>query len=254
MLIILKTKNGKTTPIKLNSGRLSLYCILIYGGFLTIPEILTKSIVHLKKDSTITTMSIFVNLIFLGSIIGLASLCWLMKTAIENTTKEKFNVWFKTHLKRVLSAKMILISMTLPILSDLIITCLLSSISNQGSQNTKNIAGLSTINPILIISVILILPIVEEIIFRFIIPQVISKQNIKDKWFKNKKPTLRFWGVLISCLIFALMHETQIILIPFCEYFADAFIFSYLDHYYNSLIPSTIAHVFNNVLAMSLIF
>lgn len=253
MLIILKIKNKKTASIKLNSGRLSLYCILIYAGFLIIPDIITQIIVQFKKGSTITTISIFTSIIFGGSVIALAALCWLIKRSIENTTQKKFKQWFKIHLNRVLSLKMILISATLPILSDLIITSLLSGINDQGSQNTKNIAGLTTINPVLLISVTLILPIVEEIVFRFAIPQIISRQNMKNNWFKNKKPTLRFLGVFISCLIFALMHESQIILIPFCEYFIDAFIFSYLDHYYNSLIPSVISHITNNILAMVLI-
>jgi len=78
-------------------------------------------------------------------------------------------------------------------------------------------------------------PIIEEIIFRFFL--FYSLKNFFGKYI----------GIILTTIFFALAHSYSpayiILIIP------SSFVFVYLTHIYDSLIPSTILHIIGNAIA-----
>ena len=103
-------------------------------------------------------------------------------------------------------------------------------ISN-GSENTNELIAVAKIAPLFIPVICIFAPVVEEIIFRGILFKTIA-----DK-------TNFFVGVLVSALIFAVIHQDFTFLL---SYFMMGFVFAYLYHKTKRLIVPIVAHATMN--------
>lgn len=104
-----------------------------------------------------------------------------------------------------------------------------------GSQNTANLVEIAAVAPMMIITVVLIGPILEEIIFRRVI-------------FGSLLQAQGFWiATLVSAIVFAAVHIdfTHILLYTVC-----GLIFAYLYYKTKRLLTSIVAHILLNAFVM----
>lgn len=80
-----------------------------------------------------------------------------------------------------------------------------------------------------------LIPILEEIVFRFSF-----FYNIKNKYL----------AFMFSCCIFTLLHLTNLDIKAFLVYFSLGFYFTYIYAYTKSLKLSILAHIINNLLSV----
>lgn len=119
-------------------------------------------------------------------------------------------------------------------------------ISLFGTESTKNQDIINTMYSAgwivsMIISVFFA-PIVEEIIFRYI---------IMGDLLKNKKTISR---ILISALIFGALHLDRISVLAFLPYFAAGLLLGYIYAKTQSITACISAHIFNNLMCMLIRF
>ena len=100
-----------------------------------------------------------------------------------------------------------------------------------GSENTALLSDIAKVSPIIIISIVLFAPFLEEIIFRRVI-------------FGGLYQKTNFWiAAIVSGLIFAAVHgEFEHLLI----YMAPGLVFSYLYYRTKRLLTPMIAHLLMN--------
>lgn len=105
-----------------------------------------------------------------------------------------------------------------------------------GSQNTTQLSDIAATAPIIIISIVLIGPILEELVFRRVI-------------FASLNQTTNFFiAALVSAIIFGLIHfELEHILL----YVATGFVLAFLYHKTQRLLTTIIAHVLLNGFVMT---
>ncbi|WP_236633784.1 MULTISPECIES: CPBP family intramembrane glutamic endopeptidase [unclassified Exiguobacterium] len=107
-----------------------------------------------------------------------------------------------------------------------------------GSQNTEQIADIVRLVPVMTLSVVLLGPIMEEILFRHIL-------------FGNLSARFGFWiAFAVSSLLFALIHGDNKILV----YVAMSFAFTVAYAKTRRLIVPIAIHAFNNALVMVVLF
>ena len=100
-----------------------------------------------------------------------------------------------------------------------------------GSDNTAILSDIAKVSPIIIISIVLFAPFLEEIIFRRVI-------------FGGVYQKTNFWiAAIVSALVFAAVHnEFEHLLI----YMMPAFVFSYLYYRTKRILTPMIAHLLMN--------
>ena len=100
-----------------------------------------------------------------------------------------------------------------------------------GSDNTAILSDIAKVSPIIIISMVLFAPFLEEIIFRRVI-------------FGGVYQKTNFWiAAIVSALVFAAVHnEFEHLLI----YMMPAFVFSYLYYRTKRILTPMIAHLLMN--------
>lgn len=100
-----------------------------------------------------------------------------------------------------------------------------------GSDNTAILSDMAKVSPIIIISIVLFAPFLEEIIFRRVI-------------FGGIYQKTNFWiAAIVSALVFAAVHnEFEHLLI----YMMPAFVFSYLYYRTKRILTPMIAHLLMN--------
>ncbi len=100
-----------------------------------------------------------------------------------------------------------------------------------GSDNTAILSDIAKVSPIIIISIVLFAPFLEEIIFRRVI-------------FGGIYQKTNFWiAAIVSALVFAAVHnEFEHLLI----YMMPAFVFSYLYYRTKRILTPMIAHLLMN--------
>ena len=100
-----------------------------------------------------------------------------------------------------------------------------------GSDNTAILADIAKVSPIIIISMVLFAPFLEEIVFRRVI-------------FGGVYQKTNFWiAAIVSALVFAAVHnEFEHLLI----YMMPAFVFSYLYYRTKRILTPMIAHLLMN--------
>jgi len=130
----------------------------------------------------------------------------------------------------------ILLQYGLVIVANLIETLISGGVME--SMNTQQIADLVDIAPLMIFSVVLLGPIMEEILFRHIL-------------FGNLNARFGFWiAFAVSSLLFALIHGDNKILV----YVAMSFAFSLAYAKTRRLIVPIAIHAFNNAIVMVVLF
>lgn len=106
------------------------------------------------------------------------------------------------------------------------------------SENTENIAEIVRLVPVMTLSVVLLGPIIEEILFRHIL-------------FGNLNARFGFWiAFAISSVLFALIHDDN----RFLVYVAMSFAFTVAYAKTRRLIVPIAIHAFNNALVMVVLF
>jgi uncharacterized protein len=106
-----------------------------------------------------------------------------------------------------------------------------------GSDNTAILSDIAKVSPIIIISIVLFAPFLEEIIFRRII-------------FGGVYQKTNFWvAAVVSAIVFAAVHnEFEHLLV----YMMPAFVFSYLYYRTKRLLTPMIAHLLMNGFVVTL--
>lgn len=152
----------------------------------------------------------------------------------KNILKKDLKNLRKEHIKTILLYW--IIGFTLMILSNYIINYIIipNGISNNESQNIEILLKYRYIYPI---SVCILIPIIEEIVFRL---------ELKNK-YKNK-----YLFILISSIIFALPHlitNTKLIeLLYFIPYFLLGLTFSTIYYKTNNIYSNILAHILHNTI------
>ena len=106
------------------------------------------------------------------------------------------------------------------------------------SENTENIAEIVRLVPVMTLSVVLLGPVIEEILFRHIL-------------FGNLSARFGFWiAFAVSSVLFALIHDDN----RFLVYVAMSFAFTVAYAKTRRLIVPIAIHAFNNALVMVVLF